>query len=310
METSQNSRNLFPWISLGRAPHESQESQEAGKGSPLTGYPATPDRIRLPFLRRKGRVEVGWVRAVSRRHLLSCRKESPSRWSSVCFSSACIAILGGESRGVSGVGDVGDIGDDSTISEGGEGIDKSKSRWEGALRADLPFCFSVSASMAPSVDQSVGSPYLAVPTWGLQPWARSSQHCQDFSLKSNVWGRVAPRPVSAEISGAGEGEAKFRMRSAHALRRGIATSCSESPSCEKALLQTCHKRPHAGQRGLFPEDQRWAALSPHPWTRQSWRQRPDSCFSRLPHLKCEQIAMEGHKHSPSPKSYGFSPQIC
>lgn len=92
-------------------------------------------------------MEVGWVPAVSHRHLLSCRKESLSRRSSVCFSSTCIAILGGESRDVGDVRFVGDIGDDSTVSEGDEGIDKSKSRWEGALRAMT--CLSASLSLCP-----------------------------------------------------------------------------------------------------------------------------------------------------------------
>lgn len=79
-------------------------------------------------------VDVGWVPAVSRRHLLSRRKERPSRWSPVCVFSIWTAILRGESMVAGDVGDVGDVGDNSTVSEGDEGIDKSKRRPEGALR--------------------------------------------------------------------------------------------------------------------------------------------------------------------------------
>lgn len=102
-QTSQNPQSLFPRICLGRASHESQENREDGKGSPLTGYPAAPDKITFPFLRRKGMVDVGWVPAVSRRHSLSRRKERLSRWSPVCVSSICTAILRGRGQ-VSGRG--------------------------------------------------------------------------------------------------------------------------------------------------------------------------------------------------------------
>lgn len=58
--------------------------------------PCRPELNQTLSLRRKGGWMSGWVPAVSRRHLLPCRKECLSRWSSVCLS-ICIANLGRES---------------------------------------------------------------------------------------------------------------------------------------------------------------------------------------------------------------------
>ena len=77
------------------------------KGQSFNRYLATPSTIRLPLLRRKGRVGVGWVPAVSHGHLVPCRKASLYRRPSWHFSSSTsMANLGRESVVV---------GDDGTV---------------------------------------------------------------------------------------------------------------------------------------------------------------------------------------------------